>query len=186
VIQIYPSAAWKVAVKLSTANLTSTMTQINSVWNKYTPDYPLEFKFLDQNFDELYRSEDKLQSLLWIFTGIAIFIGCLGLFGLAAYSTETRRKEIGIRKILGASEAGVLFLLSMGFIRPVLISLLIASPVAVVVMNRWLQSFAYRTPIAWWIFVLAAAVAVAIALLTVSYQALRAALANPVKSLRAE
>ena len=186
VIQIYPSAAWKVAVKLSTANLTSTMTQINSVWNKYTPDYPLEFKFLDQNFDELYRSEDKLQSLLWIFTGIAIFIGCLGLFGLAAYSTETRRKEIGIRKILGASEAGVLFLLSMGFIRPVLISLLIASPVAVVVMNRWLQGFAYRTPIAWWIFVLAAAVAVTIALLTVSYQALRAALANPVKSLRAE
>jgi putative ABC transport system permease protein len=185
-IQIYPQAAWKVAVKLSTANIGATLSQIKDVWSKYAPDYPLEYKFLDENFGEFYRSEDKLQSLLWVFTGIAIFVGCLGLFGLAAYSTESRRKEIGIRKILGASSRGVLYLLSVDFIKPVLIALLIASPITAIVMSRWLRSFAYRVPITWWIFLLAGAVAVAIALLTVSYQALRAAVANPVKSLRTE
>lgn len=186
VIQIYPQAAWKVAVKLSTDKLASTLAGINGVWNKYSPDYPLEYKFMDENFDQLYRNEDKLQTLLWVFTGIAIFVGCLGLFGLAAFSTETRRREIGIRKILGASSRGVVVLLSKDFIRPVLLSLVIASPVTVFIMSRWLQSFAYRVGISWWIFGLAGTATVVIAMLTVSYQALRAAVANPVKALRSE
>jgi len=186
VLQIYPQAAWKVAVKLSTANITATLSRINSVWNRYAPDYPLEYKFLDGNFAQLYESEDKLQTLLWVFTGIAIFIGCLGLFGLAAYTAETRRKEIGIRKILGASTEGVLVLLSKDFVRPVVLSLLIASPITVVIMGRWLQGFAYRVAISWWMFALAGAAAIFIAVLTVFYQTFRAALANPVRSLRSE
>jgi putative ABC transport system permease protein len=186
ILQIYPQAAWKAAVKLSTANMTNTLSQINGVWNHYAPDYPLEYKFLDQNFALLYESEDKLQTLLWVFTGIAIFIGCLGLFGLAAYTGETRRKEIGIRKVLGASSEGVLVLLSKDFIRPVVLSLLIASPVTALIMGRWLQGFAYRVAISWWMFAIAGAVAIVIAVLTVFYQTLRAALANPVRSLRSE
>ena len=186
VLQIYPQAAWKVAVKLSTGNMTTTLSQINGVWNHYAPDYPLEYKFLDENFAQLYESEDKLQTLLWVFTGIAIFIGCLGLFGLAAYTAETRRKEIGIRKVLGASTESVLVLLSKDFVRPVILSLLIASPITVVIMSRWLQGFAYQVAISWWMFAIAGAVAIVIALATVFYQTFRAALANPVRSLRSE
>jgi len=186
ILQIYPQAAFKVAVKLRTDHITTTLSQINSIWNHYAPDYPLEYKFLDQNFAQLYESEDKLQTLLWVFTGIAIFIGCLGLFGLAAYTAETRRKEIGIRKVLGASTEGVLVLLSKDFVRPVILSLLIASPITVVIMSRWLQGFAYQVAISWWMFAIAGAVAIIIALATVFYQTFRAALANPVRSLRSE
>ncbi|HEV2353912.1 MAG TPA: FtsX-like permease family protein, partial [Puia sp.] len=159
VLQIYPQAAWKVAVKLRTTGLPGTISQIGSVWGKYAPEYPFEYKFLDDNFGQMYRSEDRLQTLLWVFTGIAILIGCLGLFGLAAYSAETRRKEVGIRKILGARAEGVVILLSKDFIRPVIISLVIASPITYYFMTRWLDSFAYRVTITWWIFVLAGAAA---------------------------
>jgi putative ABC transport system permease protein len=186
ILQIYPQAAWKVAVKLSTNNMSTMLSQINSVWNRYAPDYPLEYKFLDHNFAQLYESEDKLQTLLWVFTGIAIFIGCLGLMGLAAYMAETRRKEIGIRKVLGAGTEGVLVLLSKDFVRPVILSLLIASPITIVIMGRWLQGFAYRVAISWWMFALAGAATIVIAILTVFYQTFRAALANPVQSLRSE
>lgn len=186
VIQIYPFAAWKVAVKVSTGHLASTLSQIRAVWDRFTPDYPLEYKFLDQNFDLMYQSEEKLQTLVWIFTGIAIFVGCLGLFGLAAYTAETRRKEVGIRKILGASAESVVLLLSKGFVGPVVLSLLIASPVSWYFMHQWLQGFAYRTTMTWWIFAAAGVGSILIALLTVSYQAIRAALASPVNSLRVE
>lgn len=186
VIQIYPFAAWKVAVKVSTDHLASTISQIRAVWDRFVPDYPLEYKFLDQNFDELYQSEEKLQTLVWIFTGIAIFVGCLGLFGLAAYTAETRRKEVGIRKILGASTESVVLLLSRGFVGPVVLSLVIASPISWYCMQQWLQGFAYRTTMTWWVFAAAGLGAIFIALLTVSYQAIRAALANPVKSLRTD
>jgi putative ABC transport system permease protein len=134
----------------------------------------------------MYRSEDKLKSLLGIFTTMAIFVGCLGLFGLAAYSAERRRKEVGIRKVLGASTQGVVLLLSKDFVKLVVISLLIASPVAWYFMNKWLRDFAYRIHISWWIFIVAAALTILIALLTVSFQAIKAAVANPVKSLRSE
>jgi putative ABC transport system permease protein len=134
----------------------------------------------------MYKSEDKLKSLLAIFTSIAIFVGCLGLFGLAAYSAERRRKEVGIRKVLGASTQGVVLLLSKDFIKLVAISLIIASPVAWFFMNEWLQDFAYRISISWWVFVIAAILTLSIAIVTVSFQAIKAAVSNPVKSLRME
>jgi len=186
VLQIFPGAAWKVAVKINTANAGNTITYIKNVWNKFTPDYPIEYKFLDENFGQMYNAEDKLKSLLWIFTSIAIFVGCLGLFGLASYTAERRKKEIGIRKTLGASTQGVVFLLSKDFFKLVVISLLIASPIAWYFMNKWLQDFAYRVNIGWWVFALAAAAVLSIALITVSFQAIKAAIANPVKSLRTE
>ncbi|HEX4850912.1 MAG TPA: ABC transporter permease [Puia sp.] len=186
ILQIYPLAAWKVAVKMHTTNLSNTIAQVSAVWNKFSPDYPIEYKFLDENFERMYRAEDKLSSLLWIFTGIAIFVGCLGLFGLAAYTAEARVKEVGIRKILGASAQGVVFLLSKDFVTPVIISFLIASPITWYLMNKWLQSFAYREKITWWVFLLAGFLTILIAILTVSYQAIRSARANPVNSLRAE
>ncbi len=186
VLQIFPNAAWKVAVKMNTANAGNTINYVKNVWNKFTPDYPIEYKFLDENFESMYNAEDKLKSLLSVFTSIAIFVGCLGLFGLAAYTAERRRKEIGIRKVLGASTQGVVLLLSKDFIKLVIISLLVASPVAWYFMNKWLQDFAYRVNISGWIFLSAAVMVLSIALITVSFQAIRAALANPVKSLRTE
>lgn len=186
VLQIFPDAAWKVAVKMRAADMGATINQVKNIWNKFTPDYPIEYKFLDENFEQMYKAEDKLKSLLWIFTTMAIFVGCLGLFGLAAYTAERRRKEVGIRKVLGASTQGIVLLLSKDFIKLVLISLLLASPVAWYFMNKWLQDFAYRINISWWIFIVAGALTILIALITVSFQAVKAALANPVDSLRSE
>jgi len=186
VIQIFPGAAWKVAVKINTANVSNTINAIRNTWNKFTPDYPIEYKFLDENFEQMYTAEDKLRSLLWIFTTIAIFIGCLGLFGLAAYTAERRKKEVGIRKVLGASTESVVMLLSKDFLILVVISLVIASPVAWIFMHQWLQNFAYRVHIDSWVFVVAATISLSIAFITVSFQAIKAAIANPVKSLRTE
>lgn len=186
ILQIFPDAAWKVAVKMNTGNLRNTIAGIEKAWNKFSPEYPIEYKFLDDNFEQMYKAEDKLKSLLWIFTGIAIFVGCLGLFGLAAYTAERRRKEVGIRKVLGASTQGVVLLLSKDFIKLVIISLVIASPVAYYFMHQWLEDFAYRINISWWIFIVAAILAIGIAFITVSFQAIKAAMANPVKSLRTE
>ena len=186
VLQIYPPAYSKVAVKFNTSSIENTVNSVKQTWNKFSPEYPLEYIFLDDNFEKMYKSEDKLKALLWIFTGIAIFVGCLGLFGLAAYAAERRKKEIGIRKVLGASIQGVVVLLSKDFIKLVLISLLIASPIAWYFMNNWLQDFAYRVQINWWVFLVAGLAAIVIALITVSFQAIKAALANPVKNLRTE
>ena len=139
---------------------------------------------MDETYDKMYQSEEKLGSLIWIFTIMAIFVGCMGLFGLAAFSAEQRTKEIGIRKVLGASMFNIVGLLSKSFVRLVLISSLLAFPVAWWAMNKWLQDFSYRITIGWWVFVVAGAAALLIALLTVSFQAIKAAVANPVKSLR--
>jgi putative ABC transport system permease protein len=171
---------------MNTKNMGNTINSIRGAWNKFTPEYPIEYKFLDENFEAMYLSEDKLRSLLWVFTGIAIFIGCLGLFGLAAYAAERRRKEVGIRKVLGASTESVVLLLSKNFIILIVISLCIASPIAWIFMNKWLQDFAYRVNINWWVFAIAAGAAIAIAFITVSFQAIKAAVANPVESLRTE
>ena len=186
VLQIYPPAYWKVAVKIKSAALPGGLAHVKAAWNKFSPDYPIEYKFMDENFEQMYISEDKLQTLLSLFTGMAIFVGCLGLFGLAAYAAERRKKEIGIRKTLGASVEGIVLLLSKDFARLVLIALIIASPIAWYFMNQWLEDFAYRINIPWWIFLLAAVVALFIALVTTSFQAIKAAIANPVKSLRTE
>jgi len=134
----------------------------------------------------MYKSEDKLSRLLSIFTAMAIFVGCMGLFGLAAFTAEQRTKEIGIRKVLGASIAGIVAMLSKTFLKPVLIASVIAFPIAWWAMNKWLQDFEYRVTISWWVFAVAAFAALVIALITVSFQSIKAAVANPVKSLRTE
>ena len=186
VLQIYPAAYWKVAVKMKTAGIAGSIAHVQKTWDHYAPDYPIEFKFLDENFTQMYKAEDKLKTLLWLFTGLAIFIGCLGLFGLAAYTAERRKKEVGIRKVLGASVQGIAVLLSKDFVKLVLIALVIASPIAWYFMHQWLQDFAYRISISWWIFVLAGITALLIAIVTVSFQAIKAAVTNPVKNLRSE
>lgn len=186
VLQIFPPAYWKVAVKMETADITNAMEGVKGVWSQFSPDFPIEYRFLDESFDKMYKAEDKLKSLLWIFTGIAIFVGCLGLFGLAAYAAERRTREIGIRKVLGATEKSIVMLLSKDFVKLVLISILIASPIAWYFMSQWLQDFAYRIDISWWVFALAGLAAVSIALITVSFHAIKAALRNPVRNLRTE
>ncbi len=186
VLQIFPNVAWKVAVKMETAQLDGSLAQVESVWNTFSPEYPLEYKFLDENFEQMYQSEDKLKTLLGIFTGLAIFVGCLGLFGLAAFSAERRKREIGIRKVLGASVENIVLLLSKDFVKLVLLALLIASPIAWYYMNGWLQDFAYRINIGWYIFLIAGVTVVSIALLTVGFHAIKAATSNPVKSMRTE
>jgi putative ABC transport system permease protein len=186
VIQLYPGVFFKVAAKLETANLKQTIAYINTTWKKFSPEFPLDYKFMDATYGAMYEAEDKLSSLLTIFTIMAIFVGCMGLFGLAAFNAEQRTKEISIRKILGASSVSIVQLLSKTFLKPVLIASLIAFPVAWYAMNQWLEEFPYRAEITWWIFGMAAIVAVVIALLTVSVQAIKAAFSNPVKNLRTE
>lgn len=147
---------------------------------------PFSYRFLDQDFDQMYRSEQRIGRIAITFAILAILIACLGLFGLATYMAEQRTREIGIRKVLGASVNTLVSLLSGDFLKLVIGSFCLAVPVAGWAMNKWLQDFAYRTNISWWIFLLAGITALLIALVTVSFQAIRAALANPVKSLRAE
>jgi ABC-type antimicrobial peptide transport system permease subunit len=153
---------------------------------KDNPAYPFAYTFIDQQFDELFKAEALIGKLSGVFAGLAIFISCLGLFGLAAYTAERRTKEIGIRKVLGASVAGITRLLTKDFLRLVLLSALIAFPLAWWAMNKWLQGYTYRITISWWIFLAAGVAAMAIALITISFQSVKAALSNPVKNLRSE
>ena len=146
----------------------------------------LSYNFLDESFGKMYKGEDKLKTLLTLFTAITIFISCLGLLALAAYAAERRKKELGVRKVLGATVEGLVVLLSKDFVKVVLISLLLASPIAWYIMNQWLDNFPYRITISWWMFASAGAIAVLLALLTVSFQTIKAALSNPVKNLRTE
>jgi len=156
------------------------------IWKNFFPNEPFLYSFVSEEFDKLYRADRKTATLIWIFSMIAIFISCLGLFGLAAFTAEKRTKEIGIRKVLGASITNIVSLLSAEFVYMVLFSMIIAFPLAWLAMNKWLENFAYRITIGWWIFLTAAIIALLVALLTVSLQAVKAALANPVKSLRTE
>lgn len=186
VIQLYPQIAYALAAKLKTANLKQTLTDIQNKWAQFVPAYPFEYTFMDESYGKMYNSEEKLSNLLWIFTLVAIFIGCMGLFGLAAFSAEQRTKEIGIRKVLGAGVFNLVGLLSKKFLLLVLVASAIAFPVAWWGMYKWLQDFPYRIDISWWIFGIAIIAALLIAFITVSFQAIKAALANPVKSLRTE
>ena len=186
VLQIFPDAAWKVAVKMETAQLQGALGQVENVWNNFSPEYPLEYRFLDENFETMYQAEDKLKTLLGVFTGLAIFVGCLGLFGLAAFSAERRKREIGIRKVLGANVENIVLLLTKDFVKLVLVALLIASPIAWYFMNDWLQDFAYRINIGWYVFAIAGLSAVSIALITVGFHAIKAAIRNPVNNIRTE
>jgi len=173
-------------VHAKAAEISSLLKSIQGSWHKLNPNEPFEYSFLDDDFQKNYDAQNRLSSIVAYFTIIAILISCLGLFGLATFSAEQRTKEIGVRKVLGASVTGIVALLSKDFLKLVAISVLIASPLAWWIMNKWLQDFAYRTNISWWIFAAAGIIAVVIALATVYFQAIKAALANPVKSLRNE
>ena len=173
---------------ISPKNIEGILSKMKKVYNQVYPDNDQVFSpvFFDETFTNFYKKEQKFAQILNTATGIAIFISCMGLFGLVAFTTQRRTKEIGIRKVLGASVTQIVNLLSKDFLKLVILGIVIASPIAYWAMNKWLQDFAYRVEISWWIFVLAGIVAIAIALLTVSYQSIRAALTNPVKSLRTE
>lgn len=187
-IIISTSQDWRVAViRLKPGNhLPATIKRIGREYASSAPGYPFEYNFLDEQFSRHYQEETKQSSILSIFSAIAIVIACLGLFGLASYTAMKRTKEIGVRKVLGSSVQNIVVLLSKDLLKPVLLGTLIAIPAGYFIMDKWLQSFAYRTGIYWWMFAIAAMSAILIALLTVSFQAVKAAVANPVKSLRTE
>ncbi|TMI71617.1 MAG: FtsX-like permease family protein [Bacteroidetes bacterium] len=173
-------------VHAKAADVSPLLKSIETSWHKFDPSEPFEYSFLDEDFQKNYRAENRLSSIVGYFTVIAILISCLGLFGLATFSAEQRTKEIGIRKVLGASVGNIVGLLSKEFLKLVLIAVVIASPVAWWAMNKWLQDFAYKANIGWVVFAATAGIALLIALLTISFQAIKAAIANPVKSLRTE
>lgn len=175
-----------VSCKFSATESANVVQALEAQWKKLSPEQPFSYRFMDNSFSSMYEAEQKIGSIALIFALLAIFISCLGLFGLASFTAEQRTKEIGIRKVLGANIPQIVQLLSKDFLRLVFISLIIAIPIAWYSMQRWLQDFAYRIEISWWVFVAAGLAAVLIAILSVSFQSIRAALANPVDSLRAE
>ena len=162
------------------------LAKAEQIFKKYNPNYPFEYHFVDEEYEQKFNNEKQTKILATLFASLAIFISCLGLFGLATYMAENRIKEIGVRKVLGASVTNITTLLSKDFLKLVLVSILIAGPVSWWAMNKWLQGYNYRITISWWTFFMAGALALLIALMTVSYQAIKAAVANPVKTLRTE
>lgn len=181
------SSGWGwMMVKTRSRDVSPLLAAMKSNWNGFQSDMPFSYTFLDERFNETYKAEQKTGQILATFAGLTIFVACLGLFGLATFTAEQRTKEIGVRKVLGASVAGIIALLSRDFLKLVIIALLIATPAAWWLMDRWLQEFAYKVDVSWWIFALAGVLAVAVALCTISYQSVKAALMNPVQSLRSE
>ncbi|GHB83696.1 ABC transporter permease [Persicitalea jodogahamensis] len=172
--------------RVSSTNLPALMKQIETKWKQIAPGQPFSYQFMNESFDAMYRAEQRIGTIAVIFAGLAVLIACLGLFGLASFMAEQRTKEIGVRKVLGASVGSIVALLSQDFLKLVLVAIIIASPIAWYAMNAWLADFAYKIEISWWIFALAGGLAICIALLTVSYQSIKAALMNPVKSLRSD
>lgn len=181
-----PEGIRTLLVRYNTQNLPQLIGNLQKTFNENLPNTAFDYQFVDKHVAQLYASEEKTARTATIFSVLAIFIACLGLFGLAAFTAEQRTKEIGVRKVLGASVAGVTTLLSKDFLKLVCIAFILASPLAYWIMQNWLQDFTYRTTINWWVFALAGIAAVCIALLTISFQAIKAAIANPVKSLRTE
>lgn len=174
------------ALRVQGDNFKTSLAGIGNVWKKFVKEKPFNYYFLDRSLADQYKAEQTTQRLFTIFSGLAIFIACIGLLGLAAYATQQRTREISIRKILGASEGSIITMLSKDFVKLVLISSAIAFPIAWWGMNKWLQDFAYRVNVGWWIFIVAGVAALLIALFTVSTQALKAAFTSPVKNLRTE
>ncbi|HEX9654057.1 MAG TPA: FtsX-like permease family protein, partial [bacterium] len=191
VLIIMPQNFNSISVRIRPENgedMAATLDFLEKVWREYRPNFPFTYSFLDDRYEQLYQSEHKLGQTFSAFSALAIFIGCLGLFGLASYTAEQRTKEIGIRKVMGASVSNLVVLLSRDFTKLVTVATVVSWPMAYFAMNRWLQDFAYRIDINSQLltFLLAAALALAIALMTVSVQAIKAALINPVDSLRYE
>jgi len=175
-----------VSFRLNTTNLATSIASIEKIWKQTARGLPFEYSFLSEDFDAMYKTEQRIEQLFSVFAAVAILIASLGLFGLSSFSTEQRTNEIGVRKVLGASVSSIVFLLSKEFLKPVLVAVIIASPVAWYGIGIWLQGFVYKTEIHWWVFAAAGLVALMAALLTVSFQSIKAALMNPVKSLKSE
>jgi putative ABC transport system permease protein len=172
--------------RIAPEDMTGTIGYMKNLWNKYNPDYPFDYHFIGDDYNLLYQGEKKLSSILGDFALLAVFVSCLGLFGLASFMAEQRTKEVGIRKVLGASVAGIVRLLSREFIILVAVANIIAWPLAYYAVSKWLEDYVYRMDLSWLYFLVTGTAALVIALLTVSYQAVKAALANPVDSLRQE
>jgi putative ABC transport system permease protein len=173
-------------VRIAPNNTSQGLAAIQNTWKKMMPGQPLEYTFLDDSFNELYKEDQQASFLIFVFAIIAVAISSLGLFGLAAFTAEQRTKEIGIRKVLGATVSNITALLSKDFVKLVCVAIIVATPVALWIMNQWIQNFAYRVDLAWWMFAAAGLLALMVALVTTSFQAMKAAIANPVKSLRSE
>ena len=175
-----------ISVRISSSDIPGVLTQIKNKWKAVAPSQPFDYSFMDEDFNKLYTTEQRTGKIFITFAVLAILIACLGLFGLVTYAAEQRTKEIGIRKVLGANVTTIVTMISKDFLKLVCVASLIAFPVAWWAMNKWLQDFAYRVNISWWVFIVAAALALIIALVTISFQSIKAAIANPVKSLRNE
>jgi putative ABC transport system permease protein len=186
VFRLRPDTRGAYSLKVSSGNLQSTIAAIEKTWNKHFPSDPFTYYFLNELFDQQYKADKQFGQLFGLFASLAILIACFGLLGLSAFNVLQRTKEIGIRKVLGASVKSLLYTLSKDFLQLVLISFIIAIPVAWWIMYTWLQDYAYRINIQWWVFAFAGIIAILIALITISFQAIKAAIANPVKSLRTE
>jgi putative ABC transport system permease protein len=176
----------KMFVKIDGNNTSATLAQIAKVWKERINHRPFDYRFLDDDFDALYRTEQRTAGVFTTFSVLAILLACLGLFAITAFAVVQRTKEIGIRKVLGASIANIIMLIAKDFLALVIIATIIASPIAWYMANKWLQDFAYRINIQWWVFIITGAVALLVAAITVSIQSTKAALANPVKSLKSE
>jgi ABC-type antimicrobial peptide transport system permease subunit len=174
------------SIKLATVNMATTLESIKKIWEQTFPNYVYEYKFLDDKVADFYKQENQLSQLYKIFAAIAIFLSCLGLYGLASFMAAQRIKEVGIRKVLGATAANIVYLFSKEFVLLIAIAFAIATPIAWYYMNKWLENYAYRISINWWLFAAGGVASIMIALVTISFQAIKAAIANPVKSLRTE
>ncbi|WP_420401298.1 ABC transporter permease [Flagellimonas sp.] len=174
------------AIKLETADFQGALTSVQDIWRRLAPGQPFDYYFMEDSFNKTYKAEQRLGRIFFIFTTLSILIACLGLFGLAAFNAEKRTKEIGVRKVLGASVGQITYKLSADFLKLVAVAIVISLPVGWYAMNQWLADFSYRIEVKWWVLVLAAVLAVVISLLTVSYQSIKAAIVNPVNSLRTE
>jgi putative ABC transport system permease protein len=185
-IMIEPNQANVLLVQLSSGNPLEHLAALEDIWKILVPDRPFNYKFVDQEYERLYRSEERVGSIFRLFAGIAVFVACMGLFGLVSYVALRRTKEIGIRKVLGAGVSNIVVLLSRDFVKLVVLAIVIATPVSWYTMNRWLEGFAYKIDVSWWIYPLAGILAIAVALLTICFHSIKAALMNPVDSLRSE
>jgi putative ABC transport system permease protein len=176
----------RLSLKIDARHSDEAINHLQKVWRSSVPDIPLEYAFVDESVAKQYGDEQKMEGIFYGFAALSLLIACLGLFGLSIFVVERKIKEIGIRKVLGASISGIVGLLSADFLKLVLVAGIIASPLAWYFMSQWLQDFAYRINIGWWVFAVAGVTALLIALVTISFKAIKAAIANPVKSLRTE
>jgi len=187
VLQVMPEGFYAMmAVRVLGENIPETLAFLQSKWQQFAPDYPFEYYFSDKDFDRLYRAEERLGQIFRYFSLLAILVACLGLFGLTYFSSEQRLKEIGVRKVFGASVSGIVLLLTKDFTKLIIIAFFVAVPLAYFSMSRWLQNFAYRIDIGWGTFLLAGIFALVISWLTVAYHTIKAAQANPVESIQYE